>query len=706
MYIREENVIDEIMKLISDNLIEILENSINESKKVNKLTVRTKTLRPEYSINYERNRKCITQIIEKISNLRKNKILDEYNREYAKELERLAIFAVYNFMSYKLEKCERQTVKAWSTYIDSSIQKNGENGKSVNAAQVIVEIREALFYQYIKQENNFFSRFEYENKAEENIQYEDDKNIPYQVIKPYFDNEEIRCKIDELADHKHEVLNEYASRITMISCNEKLPRGVMHFMFSEYYKEDFSIFFDVCKIGVYTYCKGLERGYMWGVDNWCDIPVNHFTYEKMEQGESYDRECYNTENYAIKANWVDLYYKKDLIEKHIFSEKNMSQWLLISTLERLTADYLSFESNNSVGTGTNLFILDGIDDVINKRTINTIQKTNIFKVARVKGNIDKKDDNTDRDCWCIYSFQKACLDYMIGENFFKVLQIKKENSIYFTFSSMKNYFDNINVGINKFDLLFCNIYYLNQFVHFDVAVELCYGLEKLCGLSKKGGKELFDEIWEEIRKLAIVAVHLQEGIKCGVGEIIHDCIIRKIKEKETLEITTVEEYKRCLNEITELLGYYISDVDVEYMKKILYEEILKNSWFVKTPREIGGEEIKTNQELKEEKKSVEPKVGVTFDQNLFADIEVLKRRNVLDKNGTNKISKVIYEGNIKKILAELSKNMQMEMTIQLGISEEAWSWAKENLSNVSKQSKWYAIYNKIQKVLLQENYDE
>ncbi len=689
----KENITPEILELIKEHIIELLENSINETKRVNKLTARTKSLRPEYSANNGKNKMRVAEIIETIRQLRKNENLSKEERTYAVELENQATVAIYRLLMGKSNRQEKMTLEEWQMMIDQLIQKQGENGKTVNADQVLGEIREGLFFQYIKTENTFFSQFQYgKNRKAMDENVEGGTENFCQIIELCNSNiEETQAKIKKLTGHRKQILNQYMEKINEEGIFNTSPEWFLSCMVSEYQDKGAFAYFDAFKIGLYTLCKGVKAGHIWGLENWGRFSIRLISHD-LWKGENYLQiNRYSTNIPDSKLGWSDAYFRKEIIEKQMFAEKHMEQWLLVPLLEQLTADAMSFEEMDSVYTRKKCKYCEDVEEI---RGSDIFEKTNIFHYARKK-QVDKPSSLSSSEdvafgYWTVYRFQKPALFYMAGneteeDDILKTLRCKRKNSKFSSFSCVKNYFEKIDDEQDQDNSRYFTRYYLNQYIKVDIAVELCYGMERLFCLSSQGGKNAFEGILEEVKKLAKTAAFLHRNLKCGVGSMLHECFKEKIKESGNLKNSTLEEKKQFLREVTALLESYLTSNDVGYMQRRFYEEVLKSSW------------IKIQ-------KTFSP-IGVRFDQNFFSDLEILKRRKIIGKEAHERIKKALYEDNIEKILYVISENKANDMQKQLDISKDAWQWAVENLHQISKRSKFYFIYNIVQETILETNFE-
>lgn len=698
----DKRIMDDMYSKIKDNMFMILENSIKDGNRAVKITEKTKRLRPEYVENNSKRKKQLVAVIENIRGMQISNDIEERQKEYILKMEDLVPKAIGDIATEEWISKKKSSVN--SKDCEKILERLKTAKKVIEVERICEYIENRLFFEGIVN-NTEYQRFYFINA----INFNDKKEENHEEV--IFCHEEvIFCKPIFIAPLDFEV--------------SSVKRG-MEFYEKEwirYYKkygvecllnpEEYIhyILLDAQDGGIEKYIEGfmyatmirqfgIAGGYAWAIENWGKIFVNYIKSEVVnpenETNVKLKKIFYKLES-EINYSGFDLSERETrIIQRTVFSEKVMKQWLLFALLDNLISDDISVgeknpgnvhEINEHCATllrrikRNEKAILDG------SRILNIV--TN--KQVRVGSN-----DNKINEYYLVYKPQKECLEYLLSSRknekkrifSFGKYQSPRDNQ---DFRSMCRHFKEIHSFQKGQKENYRNDFYLNQFIHLDSAVEIFYGISKMVKITQKTAKNLE----REIVYLSNMIVLAQRKIRCGMGKILHECFgfynyseIQKYTEKECGEV---------LMQLAEKLRKIIFDLHIEEIENDLKKNILESNW-QKIDASIDSE------------RAYEV-VRLDFKEDYIATITATMKNSVEPcerKNASDKIRSGLYYNSINGIEVMVRNLMAGQIQEKLQISQEAWEYTVDcfpELHGASGRDKDSLLYKEIQHALINANY--
>lgn len=729
----EEKIEKEIKEKIKEDLLDILVNCVNDKKREVILPQKTKDLRKKFTDECEISRNKIVNMIEQIKLFRENSCVSDEQKEYAEEIETQAIFAIERLILYKWIKegktarIEFWTDKAFKKWKKTINKLKDENGKILNAGEICKIIETQLFYNCeITHKNHFYGYFTNPDYTFQNKENEDDlEGLCYESIEEskhivsvisfskMQDKELSKLPIEP---YKKEWITYYKSfadarNIYSEEAYENKPFDDVCRKYKSIKHQDatkdniekqfiFEQYLDGFMISEIAMRYGMSGAYIWGVENWIK--------EKVD----------------AKTKGFRAY----IIDRISLSSEIMKHWLLFPLLDKLVADDLTIEQHFSANTREETKYCVNGNDLLERNVKDILKRTNIFYYANNK-QVRKCDNVSEvnnylydekREYWTVYEHQKLCLDYLLDDNDGKrrILFLSKSKSTRNnqSFSNIKRYFEEIFQYKKSEQDTYMAIYYLNQFVHFDSAVELIYGISKVMKITQNSAQNLK----EEIVNLANEVVRLQKIMKCGTGMVIYEYFKGKWIELNGNEMYSEEDCKSFLQQLTDLIKNYLECEKIKDLQNYFYQNILQTNWdliddniFKYRGEIVFRQDFCLGLQLcmteSSESNEVKKAYLLRLRKVLFDDI-IFQIKEMIGKEFKS-VQKEIFGEEFNSALIEMSgEELKLALKVMLKISDEAWQYVSQSFVGIqcdyNSRDKLSMLYNVIQNALINANYQD
>lgn len=704
---------DKVEEKIKEDLLGILENCVNDKKRGDKPTRKIKALQPYHTAEYKKNRKIIEKTIEHIKLFRKNMCVSDEHKEYAKEIEIQAIFAITRLISDKWIKEDGKIeitksgmdniFEKWEKIINELKDKNGTNGKTLNVGEICKIIKDRLFYNCeITHKNQFYGYFtnpEYTFKNEDTQEDLCDESTVERKHKVSFI---YSCEIDKkeyfkIPIEKYKLVWILYYRFyteARIYSSEKADRGYEKYPFDDVCRRykgikcqnisskkhekqvTFEQYLDGFMISEIAQIFGMSEAYIWGVENWIK------------------------EKFDIKTKG----FRSHIIDRISFSSEMMKHWLLFPLLDKLVADDLTVAQRFNANTREETKYCVNGNDLLQRNVKDILKSTKIIyhannKQVRNCDNVSEVNNylcDEKREYWTVYEHQKLCLDYLLDDNdrkrrilFLSKSKTTRNNQ---SFSNIKRYFEEIFQYTESEQDTYMTIYYLNQFVHFDSAVELINGISKVMDITQKSARNLK----EEIVNLANEVVRLQKIIKCGTGMVIYEYFKEKWVELKENEMYSEEDCKLFLQQLTDLIKNYLENEKIKDLQDYVYQNILQTSWYL-----IDDNIFKYRGEI-------------DFRQDFCLGLQLCMTESSESKKDKEayllRLRKILFDDNIFQIKEMIGKEFKEAIKDMLKISDGAWEYVSKSFVGSrydnNSRDKISNLYKVIQNALINANYQD
>lgn len=709
----DEKTIGNMQTELKDNMIVILKNSLNEKKRAVKVTEKTKELRPEFVKNNLRRKKQLLAVIENIEGMQTNKEITEQQREYIMKLEDLVPTVIEEIIFEEwINKKKVSVIDKDCKNVLRKLKDTREfSGKVIEVEKICKYIEQRLFLELVECKNTFWGYFinaiNFFEKIEDKESVENYTGAilrqPVIMATPDIKVDVIRKNIDL---HENNWIEYYEKNVMKCLLN---PAEYINYILTEareQYRENqkgsrIIKYLDGFMLTTMIGRFGIAGGYTWAIENWGKFFVNFTDLRHQNEAVQFEKIFFKLGNKPDYSGLNSTEAEAIIIQRNIFSQQVMEQWLLFTLLDRLISDDISMLGQNSVNIQEKGEYCVALSQKIERNESAILNGSQILKVALNKQNRTGYNAAEKNAYYIVYEPQQGCLRYLLSDgeegakrifSFGKYKSPRESQS----FRNMYQHFEEIHQFQNNRKKNYGDDFYLNQFIHLDSAVEIFYGISRMLKVTQKTAKNLE----REIIILSNAIVSAQRKIKCGIGKMLHDCFEFYISIKS--EGYTEEECGEKLVQLAGKIQKIVFDLKVEEVQMDFQRKILELNWETteKTIKDIINSEVF---EL----------VHIDFSQQDYVTtLSYLMKNYIMSADNRKIVNDKIREGLYKNEIAGITENVRNrwkdEIADRLQISKEAWVYTSNcfpELQGESGRDKNSCLYKEIQHALINANYE-